>query len=98
MNKEAYIIGLVVLALSNILSLGILAKKFMGAPEKREITPQPLQVEQIKEFATRQEVKDLEMRMHVEIKELRENDVRGSEKLDKVIELVFKIAGKMGIV
>lgn len=45
-------IGLLVVGLTALLALPIAWKKFMGAPEARSISPQPLEVKEVKEPRT----------------------------------------------
>lgn len=52
-------IGLVLVALVQILSFGVLWRKLSGAPESREISPQPLEVKPAAEYMTRQSCREM---------------------------------------
>jgi predicted nucleic acid-binding protein len=103
--NEYVVIGIVVAGLSALLSLAVSAKKMFGSVEKREITPQPLEIKRMLEYATRDELGAMEKRVmddvHViraDIKELRDSDVRTIEKIDNLTKITYRIAGKMGVV
>ena len=111
--NEALSIGAVVIALGSIVSLFIGMKKMLCMAEKREITPQPLQVQAVEAFATKAELNALETRMREDVsliradlrglrendlREIRQNDVRTRGQIDNLTRATYAVAGKLGVV